>query len=58
MLMWGQQFDKACEICKYLKSIIGDSVVTCDKVIDGAANLCNELTNFNEKKVNCKIENL
>ena len=34
---------------KYLASIMDDSVITCDKIIE----LCDDETNFNEKKATC-----
>ena len=42
----------ACEIDKYLKCIIGDSVVSCNVIIDVVPKLYDESTNFNEKKGN------
>ena len=42
---------------KYLASIIDDSVITYDEIIDTEAKSYNEETNFNGKKVACKILN-
>ena len=42
-----------CENGKYLASIIDDSVITCDEVIDSY----DEEINFNEKNITCKIQN-
>ena len=44
----------ACDIDKYLKSIIGNSVVTCDEILDMVAKSYNKPAkptpiNFNEK---------
>ena len=46
----------ASEINKNSKSIIGDSVVKCDKTIGAVARSYNS-TNFNEKEISCKIGN-
>ena len=46
----------ASEINKNSKSIIGDSVVKCNKTIDAVARSYNS-TNFNEKEISCKIGN-
>ena len=40
-----------CENGKYLASIMDDSVITCDEIIDV------EETNFNEKNITCKTKN-
>lgn len=40
--MWAQK--------RILKSIINDSVVTCDKIIDVVAKFCIEPTNVNKKR--------
>ena len=42
-----------CENGKYLASIIDNSAIMCDEVIESY----NEETNFNEKKATCKTEN-
>ena len=42
-----------CENGKYLASIIDDSVITCDEVIDSY----DEEINFNEKNITCKTQN-
>ena len=47
----------SCENSKYLASIIDDSVITYDEIIDTEAKSYNEETNFNGKKVACKILN-
>ena len=52
----------ACENGKYLVSIIDDSVITCDEIIDAEAKSNDEEvntvpTNFNEKNVTCKTHN-
>ena len=49
----------SCENGKYLASVIDDSAITCDEVIesyeeDAEARLYNK-TNFNEKKAICFI---
>ena len=41
-----------CENGKYLASIVDDSAIMCDEVIDSYK----EKTNFNEKKAACKIQ--
>ena len=46
----------SCENEKYLASIMNDSAITCDEIIDAAAKSNDEdtkniPTNFNEKKV-------
>ena len=41
-----------CENGRYLESIIDDSVVTCDEIIDA---LRSELINFNDQKATCKM---
>ena len=55
-----------CENGKYLASIMDDSAITCDEIIesydeDAKAKLHDEtksiLTNFNEKKATCKTQN-
>ena len=46
-----------CENGKYLASIMDDSAIICDKVIDADMESNNE-TNFNEKKATCKMQNL
>ena len=43
-----------CENVRYLESIIDDSVVTCDEIIDA---LRSELINFNDQKATCKMKN-
>ena len=48
----------AYKIDNYLKSIIGNSVVTYDEIIDIVAKSYNEPTNFNKKKVTYKIINI
>ena len=40
----------SCKNGKYLASIIDDSVITCDEVINAEAKSYDEETNFNEKK--------
>ena len=40
-----------CENGKYLLSIMNDSVIMCDEIIDVGE------TNFNEKNVTCKTQN-
>ena len=42
-----------CENGKYLASIMDDSVITCDEVIESY----NDEINFNAKKAICKTEN-
>ena len=46
-----------CENGKYLASIMDDSAIICDKVIDADME-SNNKTNFNEKKATCKMQNL
>ena len=41
----------SCENSKYVASIIDDSVITCDEIIEKTIP-----KNFNEKKVACKTE--
>ena len=50
-------YARACEIDKYLKSIIDDSVVKCDEIIVVIVKSYDEQTNFNKTRVTCKIEN-
>ena len=45
-----------CENGKYLASITGGSVITCDDILDAEANLYDEERNF-YKKVACKTQN-
>ena len=45
----------SCENAKYLASIIDDSVITCDKIIDEETKTVT--TNFNEKNAICKTKN-
>ena len=52
----------SCKTVKYLGSIIYDSVITCDEIIDAEAKSHDEetktvTTNFNEKNVICKAKN-
>ena len=42
-----------CENGKYLASIMDDSTIICDEVIEEIKTI---RTNFNEKKVNCKTQ--
>ena len=44
----------ACKIYKHLKSIIGDTVVTFDEIIESTK--ITPIT-FNEKNATCRIEN-
>ena len=51
-----------CKNGKYLASIIDNSVIMCEEIIDGKAKLYNEetktiTTNFNEKYVICNTQN-
>ena len=47
-----------CENVKYLPSIIDDSVIICDEVIESYdEEIKNIPTNFNEKKATCKTQN-
>ena len=39
----------SCEVDEYLKIIIGDSVVTCDEIIETVATSYNKSTNVNKK---------
>ena len=49
----------ACENGKYLASIIDDSVIMCDEIIDMVQSESKEALsiNFNDKNATCKIEN-
>ena len=42
----------SCENGKYLPSIMDDSLIMCDEVINAY-----DKTNFNEKKATCKTQN-
>ena len=42
-----------CENGKYLASIMDDSVITCDEIIEEAVP-----TNWNKNKANCKTQNV
>ena len=42
-----------CENGKYLASIMDDSAITCDEIIDSHK----EETNFNEKNITCRTQN-
>ena len=47
-----------CENGKYLSSIMDNSAITCDKVINTNDEETKAiLTNFNERKVTCKTQN-
>ena len=51
----------SCENGKYLASIIDDSVIICDEIIDAVANSYDEetkkvTTNFNEKNIICETK--
>ena len=63
--MWEEKSNKNCvceedyiwnlntcawKIDKYLKSLIDNSVVTCDKIVDTVFDTYKKLTNFNEKR--------
>ena len=52
-----------CGNGKYVESIIDNSLVTCDEIIDAIAKLYKESSksipiNFTEKKATCKMDNL
>ena len=49
-----------CESTNHLESIIGDSVITFDEIIETTKTIPIEtvLTNFNKKKATCKIDNI
>ena len=48
-----------CENGKYLASIMDDSMITCDEVIKSYDEKIKTIpTNFNEKKVTCKTQNV
>ena len=59
--MWGYYWNPvtcSCENGKYLASIIDDSAITCEEIIES----CEEgtktaLTNSNEKNITCKRQN-
>ena len=43
---------------KKMKSINGDSVVTCDEIVDLVAKFYNNVSiNLNDKKATCKMDN-
>ena len=44
----------SCKDGKYLASIIDDSVISCDEIIDAEDKSYNEETSFNEKKQSVK----
>ena len=44
----------SCENGKYLATIIDDSVITCDEIIEETKTVP---TNFNEKNITCKTKN-
>ena len=51
-----------CKNSKYLASIMDESVITCDEIIDAEAKSYSKETKtipttFNEKKVTCKTQN-
>ena len=47
-----------CERGKYLASIIGDWVITCEKIIESYDEETKTiLSNFNERKATCKMQN-
>ena len=50
----------SCKNDKYLASIIEDSVITCDEVINTTKTFATKTipTNSKEKKVNCKTKNV
>ena len=49
----------SCKTEKYLASIMDDSAITCDEVIDSYNKETKTIpTNFNEKKAICKTQNL
>ena len=50
--MWKNIFEV---MFQYLTSIIDDSVIARDKIIDEDGKLCNKETNFNNKKATCEI---
>ena len=52
-----------CENGKYLATVMDDSAITCDKVIDTKCKLNDQeiktvSRNFNEKKITCKTQNV
>ena len=61
--MWKRLYLECCTRSanwKYLASIMGDSAVMCDEIIDAETKVNNEETktiptNFNEKNITCKI---
>ena len=47
-----------CENGKYLASIMDDSAITCDKIIESYQEETTTISNnFNEKKATCKTQN-
>ena len=45
-----------CETDEYLKSIIGDSVIACDEIIDAVAKSDTIPINLNDKKPTYKMD--
>ena len=45
-----------CEHGKYLASIVGDSAITCDEIIESYDETKTIPTNFNEEKTSCKTQ--
>ena len=49
---------KCCENGKYLASIMDDSAITCDEIIESYDEKTKTIsTNFNQKKATCKTQN-
>ena len=52
---------QSCENGKYFTSIMGDSAITCDEIIDMILPMMKKTktipANFNEKKATCKTQN-
>ena len=48
----------SCENEKYLASIMDDSAIKCDEIIESSDEEANIIpTNFNKKKATCKMDN-
>ena len=57
-IMFGILLHAAVKIKKYLASIMDDSVIICDEVIDSYYEKIKTIpTNFNEKNITCKRQN-
>ena len=58
MIMFGILLDVAVKMEKYLASIMDDSAITCDEIIESNAEETKTIpTSFNEKKATYKTQN-